>query len=70
MLAPRATNEATMLRMNAALNETINAEKFREKLQSLGAEVAIASPKEADSYIANEIEKWREVITSAGISIK
>jgi len=70
LLVPRSTPEKAISKLNRALNATISDPKFRNKLQELGAEVLTTSPSESDTFIHDEIVKWRGVINDAGISLK
>jgi len=66
---PSGTDGQTIARLNAALNETVNDPRFQQRLQDLGAAAATAGPEEADAYVKGEIDKWREVIRLAGVSM-
>lgn len=69
LFVPSGTDGQTIARLNAALNETVNDPRFQQRLQDLGATAATAGPEEADAYVKGEIDKWREVIRIAGVSM-
>ncbi len=70
MFIPSSTDVATLEKLNAALNKTINEESFQKRLQQIGADSLVTTPKGADEYVKDEISKWHDVIKSANISIK
>lgn len=69
LFAPAGTNRDTVSKLNAALNESVNDPGFQQKLQGLGATAVTSRPEEADAYVKGEIDKWREVIRIAGVSM-
>jgi tripartite-type tricarboxylate transporter receptor subunit TctC len=69
MFIPSSTDVATLEKLNAALNKTINEESFQKRLQQIGADSLVTTPKGADKYVKDEISKWHDVIKSANISI-
>jgi len=69
LLVPQGTQTDVIGGLNSRLNDTINEPAFRERLQQLGAEIIPTAPQEADSFIRDEIAKWRDVIHSASIAV-
>ncbi|NYT24399.1 tripartite tricarboxylate transporter substrate binding protein [Alcaligenaceae bacterium] len=69
LLVPQGTQTDVIGGLNSRLNDTINEPAFRERLQQLGAEIIPTAPQEADSFISDEIAKWRDVIHSASIAV-
>lgn len=69
MFIPSSTDVATLEKLNAALNKTINEESFQKRLQQIGADSLVTTPKGADKYVKDEISKWHDVIKRANISI-
>ena len=70
MFVPSSTDVATVEKLNAALNQTINEENFQKRLQQIGADSMVTTPKNANKYVKDEISRWNGVINSANISIK
>ena len=51
----------------AQLNEILRAADARDALQAQGVEPEPGSPEALGARIRDDVKKWREVITSAGI---
>jgi len=67
LLAPAGTPDAVVRKINEALQVVLNDPQNKEKLANLGAEVALSSPDEHQTFIKSEIERWGTVIKNAGI---
>jgi tripartite-type tricarboxylate transporter receptor subunit TctC len=64
---PRATPPEIIDRLNRELNAGLADPKLRAKLASFGASVLVGTPAEYGKLIADETEKWGQVIKTAGI---
>jgi tripartite-type tricarboxylate transporter receptor subunit TctC len=49
-------------RMQAAITQAVNDPEVKAKIEEQGADVRASSPAEARQFIANEIERWGQVI--------
>ena len=67
LLAPRATPREVIMKVNAALIESLRAPKVKEILAASGAEAAAASPEALARFLQSEMAKWSKVVKAAGI---
>jgi len=66
VVVPRATPAPLVERLNADILRALAARDLRERLESLGAELASGSPRDFADYIAREIPKWAKVVKDSG----
>ena len=66
VVVPRATPRAVVDRLNADIVKALGARDLRERLESLGAELAPGTPQDFADYIAREIPKWAKVVKDSG----
>ena len=66
VVVPRATPRALVERLNADIVKALQARDLRERLESLGAELAPGTPQDFADYIAREIPKWAKVVKDSG----
>ncbi|HXZ54917.1 MAG TPA: tripartite tricarboxylate transporter substrate binding protein [Burkholderiales bacterium] len=66
VVVPRATPAQLVERLNADIVRALGARDLRERLESLGAELAPGSPRDFADYIAGEIPKWAKVVKDSG----
>ena len=67
LLAPGPTARDIVLKVHAALVESLRAPKVKEILVSSGADAAGNSPDELARFLRSEIVKWGKVVKAAGI---
>ena len=67
ILAPKATPDALVTRLNGALNEALRTPEARRRLAQLGVELIQASPAESALRLAAEVDKWSRAIDAARI---
>jgi len=67
LLAPTSTPPKLVERIGSQVHAALNAADTRGKMESQGFEVQTNSPAEFRAHILKETEKWRKVITQAGI---
>jgi tripartite-type tricarboxylate transporter receptor subunit TctC len=67
LLAPRATPSDVVLKVNAAVIESLGAPRVRQILSSSGAEAAAGPPEALARFLESEIAKWGKVVRAAGI---
>ena len=67
MLAPASTPREVIMKVNAALNESMKAPKVKEILVGSGAEAAAGTPEALARFLQSEMAKWGKVVKAAGI---
>jgi len=65
--APRNTPSEIIVTLNREINAGLADPKVKAKLADLGATVLPGSPADAARFIGNEAEKWRKVVSFAGL---
>ena len=66
VVVPAATPAALVDRLNRDIVAALGERDLRERLESLGAEVASGTPSDFAQYIAAEIPKWSKVVKDSG----
>jgi len=66
VVVPAATPRPLVERLNADIVKLLRMRDLRERLESLGAEVAPGTPQDFADYIAREIPKWAKVVKDSG----
>ena len=66
-IAPGTTPRETVLKINAALVESMRAPRVKDILVSAGADAAGSSPDELAGFLRTEMVKWGKVIMAGGI---
>ena len=66
VLAPARTPKPVVTRLNAELVKALHTPDVRDRLGSLGFEIAATSPEQFGSYIRSEIRKWEKVVKASG----
>jgi tripartite-type tricarboxylate transporter receptor subunit TctC len=67
LLAPRATPEAVIGRLNRDLNAVLATPQIRGRLTELGVEVGEASsPEETSGFLRAETAKWAPIVRASG----
>jgi tripartite-type tricarboxylate transporter receptor subunit TctC len=70
IVAPAATPDAIVNRLNAAIVEALNDPGTQTTIRNLGVEPAPSTPSAFADYIKSETVKWGRVIRSAGIKLE
>ena len=68
LLAPKGTPAAIVTRLNNELKAAVADPAVRARFAQQGAETVYLPPDQAQKFIADEIVKYRDIITKAGIS--
>jgi tripartite-type tricarboxylate transporter receptor subunit TctC len=66
VVVPAATPAPLVERLNADIVRVLRMRDLRERLESLGAELAPGTPQDFAEYIAREIPKWAKVVKDSG----
>ena len=67
LLAPKATPAAIVSKLNSEVKAALADPDVRAKFQQQGAEPYYLPPDQAKRFIPDEIKKYRDIITKAGI---
>ena len=67
VLAPARTPQPVVERLNAAILASLTRPETNARLKGLGAIVAPSSPDEFAAFLAQDLGRWRRVITQADI---
>ena len=70
LFAPKATPRDIVLKVNAALAQSLAAPKVRDIFLKSGAEAVGNSPEAFADFLKSEIAKWAKVVRAAGITAK
>ncbi len=70
IVAPAATPDAIVNKLNAALVEALSDPATQATIRGLGVEPAPTTPKAFGDYIKSETTKWAKVIRTAGIKLE
>jgi tripartite-type tricarboxylate transporter receptor subunit TctC len=66
VVVPAATPTPLVRRLNADIVKVLHIRDLRERLESLGAELAAGTPQDFAEYISHEIPKWAKVVKDSG----
>ena len=67
IVAPAATPPAILARLNRETTAVLNDPEVRASFAKHGVEPEPGSPEALGARIRDDVKKWRDVITSAGI---
>lgn len=56
-------------RLHADVAKALAADDVRQRLTSLGGEIAATAPAETDAWLKSQISSWATVVKTAGIRI-
>jgi tripartite-type tricarboxylate transporter receptor subunit TctC len=69
MMAPVGTPDAIVTKLNAAINEGLQAPDMQETITKLGAVTDPGPPAKFGAFIAAELQKWKSVAQAANVKI-
>lgn len=69
MFAPKGTPMAYVERLNAALRQAASQTPYKTALQKDGLTVSVNTPQEMAAFMKEDIERWRKVVVTAGITV-
>jgi len=69
-LAPAGTPKETTDRLAGEVAKAVKDEALRKRLAEQAVIPVGANPTDTAKFFADEVEKWRDVITTAGVKIK
>ena len=68
LMAPAGTPHAVINHLHSTLVKALNDPRVKDNLAMQGAEVVASSPAEYDQFNRDEIAKWIQIVTVAGIT--
>jgi tripartite-type tricarboxylate transporter receptor subunit TctC len=69
VVAPAGTPPEIIDKLNAAFRESLAPAETRQRLQNLGADVAIGTPEDFRKMLAEELAHWTRVAKAANIQV-
>ena len=70
LAAPSGTPAPIIGKLNSQLREAWQSSQVKGRMEGLGLEAVTNTPAEFSQYIRSEIQRWRNVITNAGIKLQ
>lgn len=70
VLAPAATPKPLVSQLNEAMRKVMNMASAVNRLRDMGTEPGATSPEEFGALVANELNKWRDVASRAGLKFE
>ena len=67
--APVGTPSGIIDKLNSAMIKAMNTDQVKKTFAAIGAEYIGSTPQELASYLAQETEKWKKIISETGISV-
>ena len=69
LMVPTGTPREVILRLNQAFHKVAALPEVKEKVASLGSDLAPSSPEEFDAFVKRELQVWSKVVRDVGIKI-
>jgi tripartite-type tricarboxylate transporter receptor subunit TctC len=69
VVAPPRTPATVVNKVNAAINEALRDPDVQKRLEDLSAEAVGGTPQETAAYLKQEVERWKNVIVSAHVTL-
>jgi tripartite-type tricarboxylate transporter receptor subunit TctC len=69
LVGPQKTPTAIVDKVNAGVNEALHDPEVRKRLADLSSEPAGGTPQATATYFHDEIQRWKDVITSAHVTL-
>lgn len=67
LAGPKNLPAPVVERLHKAMHQALARADVQERFASMGTGVAPSEPRETQAFLANEIERWKKVISEAGI---
>ena len=64
IVAPAGTPQAIVARFNSEISRVLARSDVRDRIISLGAEVAGSTPEELSNFIETQVTRWKRVLKS------
>jgi tripartite-type tricarboxylate transporter receptor subunit TctC len=69
VFAPARTPASVVQTLNTTINRELKTPEMSSQLAAQGAEAAVMTPEEFESYFKSEVAKWRRVIKASGAKV-
>ncbi len=69
-MAPKGTPDATVARLNAAINTAATEPAVAERIRALGADTRAMTPAAQGAFMRAEREKWAAVARAARVEVQ
>jgi len=69
VFAPAGTPAAVLERLHAELARALAEKEVRERIAALGGEVAALAPADTARWVSAQMDKWAQVVRTAGIKL-
>jgi len=69
VVAPPHTPAAVIAKVNAGMNEALRDAEVQKRLAELSAEAVGGTPQQTATYLKQEAERWKNVITTAHVTL-
>jgi tripartite-type tricarboxylate transporter receptor subunit TctC len=69
VVAPRGTPQGIVLKLNAQINQALNAPELKARLNNEGAVATPSTPDVFGELIVKEIARWKPVMTSGRVKV-
>jgi tripartite-type tricarboxylate transporter receptor subunit TctC len=69
VVAPPHTPVAVVDKVNAGINEALRDAEVQKRLTELSAEAVGGTPQQTATYLKQEAERWKNVITTAHVTL-
>lgn len=66
-MAPAGTPEPIIAKLSSALERTMNDPELRKRIEGTGAQPKYSKPEEYKAFMKSELERWGEIVRTAGI---
>jgi tripartite-type tricarboxylate transporter receptor subunit TctC len=63
VIVPANTPREIISRLNTEMNRVLNSGEVKERINGLGADVAMGTPEQLDERIKSEVARWAKIIT-------
>lgn len=70
LVAPKGTPEATVKKLNAAINAALSDEALKKRLIELDSQPKPSTPQEFSAFAKSERSKWKEIVDAASVRIQ
>jgi tripartite-type tricarboxylate transporter receptor subunit TctC len=68
LFAPAGTPPEIVNRLATAAVKSVGSEDLQSKIKKNGGDPIVMGPKEFEEYLRNDIRRWSEAISAAGIT--
>lgn len=68
IVAPAGTPPEVVSKLNGMMNRALAKPEVEKQFTDIGFEVATTTPEELTEFVKNEIDHWRELVATAGIT--